>query len=132
MSNKHYITFVMDICGIHDKIRGCSSSWSNEILYGVKDTSGCRENFLRALRIRGLSWKDIVLNVNFFCNVWVFEGGKLAETVFTDGHSNPGDYVKLRAEVDTFCVLSNCSQVTNPCNASIPTAILVVVWQAAN
>ena len=35
-------------------------------------------NFLSALRTHGLGWKDIVPNVNFFCNVPVLEEGKLA------------------------------------------------------
>ena len=102
------------------------------MLYGVKDTPGCRENFLSALKTHDLGWKDIVPNVNFFCNVPVYEKGKLADSVFTDGHSSPGDYIELRAEMDTLCVLSNCPQVNNPCNASIPTAIRIMVRQAVN
>lgn len=125
-------TIIEDTCGIHDTIGGCCSSWSNEMLYGVKDTPGCRENFLNALSIHGLGWKDIVPNVNFFCNVPVFGGGKLADSVFTDGHSKPGDHIDLRAEMDTLCILSNCPQVNNPCNASKPTAIRVMVRQAEN
>ena len=121
------LSIIEDTCGIHDTIGGCCSSWSNDLLYGVKDTPGCRENFLNALRTRGLGWKDIVPNVNFFCNVPVFEDGKLAETVFTDGHSKPGDYVDLQAEMDTLCVISNCPQINNPCNASKPTAIRLIV-----
>lgn len=125
-------TIIEDTCGIHDTIGGCCSSWSNEMLYGVKETPGCRENFLSALRTQGLGWKDIVPNVNFFCNVPVFEEGKLADAVFTDGHSKSGDYVDLRAEMDTLGILSNCPQVNNPCNAAKPTAIRVMIRQAEN
>jgi len=125
-------TIVEDTCGIHDTIGGCCSSWSNEMLYGVKDSPGCRENFLLALKTYGLGWKDIVPNVNFFCNVPVFEDGKLADTVFTEGHSKPGDYVDLRAEMNAICALSNCPQVNNPCNASQPTEIRVMIRQAVN
>ncbi len=126
------MTLIEDTCGNHDTIGGCCSAWSNEMLYGVKDTPGCRENFLSALKTYDLGWKDIVPNVNFFCNVPVYEKGKLADSVFTDGHSSPGDYIELRAEMDTLCVLSNCPQVNNPCNASIPTAIRIMVRQAVN
>jgi len=125
-------TIIEDTCGIHDTIGGCCSAWSNEMLYGVKDTPGCRENFLIALKTRGLGWKDIVPNVNFFCNVPVFEEGKLADAVFIDGHSQPGDYIDLRAEMNALCVLSNCPQVNNPCNASRPSEIRVMVRQAEN
>ena len=125
-------TIIEDSCGTHDTIGGCCSSWSNEMLYGVKDTPGCRENFLSALKTHGLGWKDIVPNVNFFCNVPVLEEGKLADSIFTDGHSKPGDHIDLRAEMDALCVLSNCPQVNNPCNASKPTAIRVMVRQTDN
>ena len=123
-------TIVEDSCGVHDTIGGCCSLWSNEMLYGVKDASGCRENFLSALRTHGLGWKDIVPNVNFFCNVPVLEEGKLADSVFADGHSKPGDYIDMLAEMDALGVLSNCPQLNNPCNASKPTAIRVMVRQA--
>jgi len=125
-------TIIEDSCGTHDTIGGCCSSWSNEMLYGVKDTLGCRENFLSALKTHGLGWKDIVPNVNFFCNVPVLEDGKLADSIFTDGHSKSGDHIDLRAEMDALCVLSNCPQVNNPCNASKPTAIRVMVRQTDN
>ena len=38
-----------DTCGTHDTIGGCCSAPSNEMLYGVSDCPGCRENFLAAL-----------------------------------------------------------------------------------
>jgi uncharacterized protein YcgI (DUF1989 family) len=57
----------------------------------------------------------------------VFEEGKLADAVFTAGHSQPGDYIDLRAEMDVLCVLSNCPQINNPCNASKPTEIRIIV-----
>jgi urea carboxylase-associated protein 1 len=125
-------TIIEDTCGIHDTIGGCCSAWSNEMLYGVKDTPGCRENFLIALETRGLGWRDIVPNVNFFCNVPVFDDGKLADTVFIDGHSKPGDYIDLRAEMNALCVLSNCPQVNNPCNASRPSEIRAMVRDVEN
>jgi len=124
------LTIVEDTCGIHDTIGGCCSSWSNEMLYGVKDTPGCRENFLLALKSYDLGWKDIVPNVNFFCSVPVFEEAKLADTVFTEGRSKPGDYIDLRAEMNVICALSNCPQINNPCNASQPTEIRVMIRQA--
>ncbi len=99
------------------------------MLYGVKDNPGCRENFLSALTSHGLGWKDIVPNVNFFCDVPVYEAGKLADAVFTDAPSRAGDFVALRAEMDALAVLSNCPQMNNPCNASNPMSIRVIVRQ---
>lgn len=116
-----------DTCGSHDTIGGCCSAPSNELLYGVANSPGCRENFLTALEAFGLGRKDIVPNINFFCNVPVRDEGRLADEVFVESRSEPGSYVELRAEMDALAVISNCPQVNNPCNAGEPTAIRVMV-----
>ncbi len=120
-------TVVEDTCGTHDTIGGCCSAPSNQMLYGISDCPGCRENFLDALARFGLGRRDIVPNINFFCNVPVFDEGRLAESVFVESLSRPGNFVELRAEMDALAVLSNCPQVNNPCNAGEPTAIRVQV-----
>ena len=120
-------TITEDTCGGHDTIGGCCSAQSNEMLYGVSDCPGCRENFLQALAEFGLGRKDIVPNINFFCNVPVHDQGRLADAVFAKSRSEPGSYVALRAEMDALAVISNCPQVNNPCNAGEPTAIRVMV-----
>jgi hypothetical protein len=120
-----------DTCGTHDTIGGCCSAPSNEMLYGVADCPGCRENFLSALGEFGLGRKDIVPNINFFCNVPVYDEGRLADAMFVESRSEAGNYVELRAEMDALAVISNCPQVNNPCNAGEPTAIRVMVFQSA-
>ncbi len=122
-------SIIEDTCGTHDTIGGCCSAPSNEMLYGVTDCPGCRENFLNALAAFGLGRKDIVPNINFFCNVPVFDEARLADSVFMESHSEPGDYVELRAEMDALAVISNCPQVNNPCNAGQPSAIRVMVLE---
>ena len=121
-------TIVEDTCGTHDTIGGCCSAPSNAMLYGVADCPGCRENFLEALAAFGLGRKDIVPNINFFCNVPVYEEARLADTVFVESRSAAGSHVELRAEMDVIAVISNCPQVNNPCNAGAPTAIRVTVF----
>ncbi len=118
-----------DTCGTHDTIGGCCSAPSNEMLYGVMDCPGCRENFLSALAAFGLGRKDIVPNINFFCNVPVIDEARLTDSVFMESRSKPGDYVELRAEMDALAVISNCPQVNNPCNAGQPSAIRVMVLE---
>ncbi len=122
-------TIVEDTHGGHDTIGGCCSAPSNAMLYGVKDCPGCRENFLEAMAPFGLDRRDIVPNVNFFCNVPVFENGALAETVFLPSRSRAGSFVDLRADMDALAVISNCPQLNNPCNSGKPTAIKVFIWQ---
>ena len=113
----------------HDTIGGCCSEVSNKMLYGVDNAPGCRENFLVALEGFQMDERDIVPNVNFFCNVPVNDHGKLAPTVFVTGDAHAGDYVELRAEMNALAVISNCPQVNNPCNQGNPTAIKIVTDQ---
>jgi urea carboxylase-associated protein 1 len=122
-------TIVGDSCGGHDTIGGCCSGPSNEMLYGVRDCPGCRENFLAALGRHGLGRKDIVPNINFFCEVPVTDDRRLADTVFVPGHSRAGDYVDLRAEMNALAVVSNCPQVNNPCNEGRPKPIRIAIWE---
>jgi hypothetical protein len=122
-------TIIGDTCGRHDTIGGCCSAPSNLLMYGVPDVPGCRETFLRLLGRYGMGRRDIVANVNFFSNVPVAPDGRLAETVFVEGLSRPGDFVDLRAEMDALAMVSNCPQVNNPCTGGDPTAIRVVIWE---
>jgi len=116
-----------DTCGTHDTIGGCCSAPSNAMLYGVMDCPGCRENFLTALEEFGLGRRDIVPNINFFCNVPVHEEALLADAMFVESRSEAGSYVDLLAEMDALAVISNCPQMNNPCNAGEPTPIRVMV-----
>jgi urea carboxylase-associated protein 1 len=115
-----------DSCNGHDTIAGCCSAPSNKMLYGVDNIPGCRENFLSALAEHGLGRKDIVPNINFFCDVPV-DDNRMAANVFVAGASNPGDYVSLQAQMKVLAVISNCPQLNNPCNSGKPTDIRVIV-----
>jgi uncharacterized protein YcgI (DUF1989 family) len=89
----------------------------------------CRDSFLLAAarsRVR-LSKQDLTANINFFMNVPVTPNGALT---FADGISAAGKYVELRAEVDVLCLISNCPQLNNPCNAYNPTPIRVLLWDS--
>lgn len=121
-------TVVADTHGTHDTIGGCCSAPSNRMLYGVDNEPGCRETFLRELAKHGLGRRDIVPNVNFFCDVPVQDGYELSDTVFQPGSSKPGDHVDLRAEMDALAVVSCCRQTNNPCNVGEPTPVEVIVF----
>ena len=49
---------------------------------------------------------------------------------FADGISGPGKYIDLRAEMDVLFLLSDGSQLNNPCNDYNPTPIRMVVFDA--
>lgn len=120
-------TITEDTCGGHDTIAGCCSNDSNRLMYG-EARPGCRENFLHVLEAHGLGRRDIVANVNFFCNFPVGEGGQLTETLFEEGISQAGDFVDLEAAMDALAAVSNCPQIANPCSGLNPTPIRVVVF----
>ena len=117
-------TIVEDQFGGHDTIGGCCSAPSNEMLYGVRNCPGCRENFLTALAAHGLGRRDIVPNINWFMRVPVAADGGAAVAL---GVSPPGCQVALRADMDALAVISNCPQVNNPCNGFKPTPIRVEI-----
>lgn len=125
------LTIVADTCGRHDTIGGACSSESNTVRYGhhTKPMHSCRDTFLLAAARSGipLSKRDLAPNINFFMNVPVSPDGQLT---FADGISGGGKYVELRAETDVLCLISNCPQLNNPCNAYNPTPIRVLVWDS--
>jgi urea carboxylase-associated protein 1 len=126
------LTIVADTCGRHDTLGGACAAESNQVRYAIekRHMHACRNSFL--LAIADPPWKmtkrDITANINFFMNVPVTPDGRLT---FEDGISDAGKYVELRAEMDVICVISNCPQLNNPCNAYNPTPIEVLIWGAA-
>ncbi len=123
------LTIVADTCGRHDTLGGACSVESNQVRYeiGKRHMHSCRTSFLHAVSDPkwNLSKRDLVPNVNFFMNVPVTPDGGLS---FADGISEPLKYVEMRAEMDVICVISNCPQLNNPCNAYDPTPLQVLIW----
>lgn len=122
------LTITDDTCGRHDTLGGACSAESNSVRYPLekRHMHNCRDSYLKALidRGEGFSKRDLGSNINFFMNVPVNpEGG----SSFADGISAPGKYVELRAETDVLCLISNCPQLNNPCNAYNPTPARLVV-----
>ncbi|MFT3870423.1 MAG: DUF1989 domain-containing protein [Nibricoccus sp.] len=135
------LTIVADTCGRHDTLGGACSRESNTMRYALEKEHmhACRDSFIRgaqeiscschSFHLEKHDWgkRDITCNINFFMNVPVTPDGRLT---FEDGVSGPGRYVELRAERDVICLISNCPQLNNPCNAYNPTPIEVLVWNA--
>ena len=124
------LTLIADTCGRHDTLGGACSRESNTMRY-AHDTlqmHACRDSFIRGAQECGcgLGKRDLTCNINFFMNVPVTPDGRLT---FADGISAPGRYVELRAERDVLCLISNCPQLNNPCNAYNPTPVEVAVWE---
>jgi hypothetical protein len=116
-----------DTCGRHDTVGGACSQESNVIRYGehTRHQHACRQTFLWYGAQAGIGQRQLTHNINFFMNVPVTPEGKLT---FEDGVSAGGKYVELRAEMNVLCLISNCPQLNNPCNAYNPTPIRVLIW----
>jgi len=123
------LTIVADTCGRHDTLGGSCAAESNMVRYALekRHMHNCRDSFLKAIAEfgGGFSKADLTSNINFFMNVPVTAEGKLT---FEDGISEAGKYVELRAEMDVICLISNCPQLNNPCNAYNPTPVRVLIW----
>ncbi|MDP9170761.1 MAG: urea carboxylase-associated family protein [Acidobacteriota bacterium] len=122
------LTIVEDTCGRHDTLGGACAAESNQVRYAIekRHMHACRNSFLLAVADPkwNLTKRDLAPNINFFMNVPVTPEGGLT---FEDGISEPLKYVEMRAEMDVICVISNCPQLNNPCNAYNPTPIQVLV-----
>jgi urea carboxylase-associated protein 1 len=123
------LTITADTCGRHDTLGGACSAESNTVRYALekRHMHSCRDSFLlqMAHSREGLTKRDLASNINFFMNVPVTPKGELT---FADGVSAPGKYVEMRAERDVLCLISNCPQLNNPCNAYNPTPIRLLIW----
>lgn len=123
------LTITADTCGRHDTLGGACAPESNQVRYAIekRHMHACRRSFLLAIADPkwDLTKRDLVPNINFFMNVPVTPEGGLT---FEDGVSDANKYVEMRAEMDVICVISNCPQLNNPCNAYNPTPIEVLIW----
>ena len=123
------LTIVADTCGRHDTLGGACSRESNVMRYAVEKEPmhACRDSFLCGVHSwhQDLGKRDIACNINFFMNVPVTPDGQLS---FADGVSGPGRYVEMVAAMDVMCLISNCPQLNNPCNAYNPTPVRVLIW----
>jgi len=123
------LTITADTCGRHDTIGGACAAESNMVRYALEKRfmHNCRDTFLLQIALSGLplTKRDLAHNINFFMNVPVTPAGGLK---FDDGVSEPGKYVEMRADMNVYCLISNCPQLNNPCNAYNPTPIEVIVW----
>jgi len=133
MSNlvRPMLMITADTCGRHDTLGGACAAESNMVRYALEKRfmHNCRDTFLLEIARCGLpiTKRDLAHNINFFMNVPVTPEGGLQ---FADGVSEPGKYVEMRAEMDVWCLISNCPQLNNPCNAYHPTPIEVLIWEA--
>lgn len=125
-------SIVEDTCGWHDTICGVSNAAGVKAHYGEARYQehrnafyrDGRELFLIELGKWGLGRKDLVPNVNFFSKVVVDDAGVMQ---FVPDNSKPGDYVDLRAEMDTLVVLNTCPHPLDPSTEWTPRPVEISI-----
>jgi urea carboxylase-associated protein 2 len=125
-----------DSLGWHDTITGHGTAAHGLARFGKGNYQdlrndwhrNTRDNFLVELGKYDLGKRDIVANVNFFVKVVADAQGALA---FVPGHSKPGAFVELRAELNTLVVLSNTPHPLDPRAQYAPKPVQLTVRAGA-
>jgi len=126
---------VDDTVGWHDPISGCSNATLVAEKYGEaryqEHRNDCHknayDNFVIELAKFGLSARDMAPAVNFFSKVAVDEQGNMH---FASGHSKPGMYVELRAEMNVLAILNTCQHPLDPNPNYEPTPVHLSIRKA--
>ena len=105
--------------GWHDALGGCSDAAAVQAKYGEARYQECRNGFYRNARDSflielekyGLGPRDLSPNINLFSKVAVGDDGAMT---YTEGHSQPGSFVELRAEMNVLIILNSCPHPLDP------------------
>jgi urea carboxylase-associated protein 2 len=108
-----------DTCGWHDPIGGHTTESLVRSKYGDRSYQNhhnschrdARTGFLIELEKHGLGPRDLTPNVNFFSKVVVDGDGDMH---FVPKNSQVGDFVELRAEMNTFVIVNACQHPMDP------------------
>ena len=108
-----------DTVGWHDPLSGCGNAAQARAQYGdvryQHTRNECVKNaydgFVIELAKYGMTARDLPAPVNFFSRVVVDERGAMA---FVPGHSQAGDFVELRAEMNVLVILNTCQHPMDP------------------
>ena len=104
------MSVIDETCGWHDVVCGVSDAQTIEERFGAKSYQQFQNEFyrngydslLQELAKHGMGRRDFTETINFFSKVAIDADGNLG---FVEQFSKPGDYVELRAEMDTLLVL---------------------------
>lgn len=124
---------VADSVGWHDTITGHSRAEHNLKKYGEGSYQklrndffrNTRDNFLIELGKYELGKRDLVPNVNWFVKVSADADGHLR----WESSSKAGDFVELRAELNTLVVLSNTPHPLDPSPTYAPKPVALSVFE---
>lgn len=112
-------SIITDTVGWHDPLSGCANAADVAGKYGEaryqQFRNDCYKNaydgFVIELAKYGLSARDLAAPINFFSKVVVDASGNMK---FVPGHSKPGMFVELRAEMNVLTILNTCQHPLDP------------------
>ena len=121
-----------DTAGWHDPLSGCSNAAMVNAKYGEARYQEYRndyhknayDSFVIELANYGLDPRDMAAPVNFFSKVVVDGGGGMQ---FVSGHSKPGTFVELRAEMNVLAILNSCQHPLDPNPKYEPKAVRLTI-----
>lgn len=121
-----------DSVGWHDPIGAHSTAASTQAKYGTGSYQtlrndfyrNSRDNFLRELVKFGLGLRDLQNHINFFSKVQVALDGSMH---YIPGHAKAGDFIELRAEMNTLVILDTNPHPMDPTPHYQPKAVSVSV-----
>jgi urea carboxylase-associated protein 2 len=108
-----------DTLGWHDPLSGCANAAQVRAKYGDVRYQDARNDYVKnaydgfvvELAKYGMTARDLPAPVNFFSRVVVNEAGAMT---FVPGHSQAGDAVELRAEMNVLVILNTCQHPLDP------------------
>jgi uncharacterized protein YcgI (DUF1989 family) len=117
-----------DRVGMHYSGGGFCSEEINYIRFKVRGTRNCADNLTAAFRPFGIGREDFDFDhcFNVFMNLTFKPDGAMR---LEEPLSRPGDFIDLRAQMDSIVAISNCPQDKNPCNAFKPTPIRIQLFE---
>lgn len=104
--------------GVHDTLIAACDKHRYAQLGVAGHHDSCTDNLGMALAGLGFTHRETPCPLNLFMNVPVRESGTLE---FVPPVSRPGQYVALRAEMDSIVVMSACPQDVTAVNGMMPT-----------
>lgn len=129
------LSIVGDTVGWHDTIGGVTDAEMIRRQYGEASYQehhnaffrDGRELFLIELGKWGLGKRDLVPNVNFFSKVYADTDGRMT---YVPDHSQAGDAVDLRAEMDTLVVFNTAPHPMAPGDHYAPGTVDLLVYRS--
>lgn len=126
------VSIIEDSVGWHDPIGAHSTAASTAAKFGEGTYQklrndfhrNTRDNFLRELVKFGMGLRDLQNHINFFSKVQISLDGKMQ---FIPGNAKAGDFVELRAEMNTLVILDTNPHPMDPATAYQPKPVEISV-----